>query len=431
MLRNSPLLSCAAVLLVLGACERTASVAPHPAATGVVSIQSTAWVTGDVFVAVGFGRYQVYDNTGTFKETIVQPFSPARPAGCAFNPTLDRLYTTEFLHSEVVVFDDASPHSVLQTVATSPGESSESIVFAADESFYVGHADGDRQIHHYDAGGTLLATFGAATQNRGTDWLDLAANQKTMYYTSEGPAIKRFDVGTNQQLADFASVGIAAFALRLLPPGDGSTGLLVANYSDVKRLDATGTVIQTYDVDGENSWFALNLDPNGTSFWAGNHESAQFYRFNIATGAVEVGPINTGTGSFSLDAICLKGEPPAVLGISVDIKPGSDPNSINPKSVGVIAVAILGSASFDVTNVDVTTLTFGPAGAVPVHDLTNPATYADHLQDVNVDGFTDLVSHYRQKDIGLGTPDTEACINGVTKAGTPIKGCDAVRVLTK
>jgi hypothetical protein len=429
--RFSFFLSLTGASLVLGACERTASVAPKLDVTSDASIQSSDWVTGDVFVAVGFGRYQVYDNAGAFKETIVQPSSPARPTGCAFNPTLDKLYTTEFLHSQVVVFDDASPHSVLQIVATSPGESSESIVFAADGSFYVGHADGDREIHHYDAGGNLLATFSAATQNRGTDWLELAADQKTMYYTSEGPAIKRFDVGTNQQLADFASVGTIAYALRLLPPGDGSTGLLVANYSDVKRLDGTGTVIQTYDLNGEDSWFALTLDPNGTSFWAGNHESAQFYRFNIASGAVEVGPISTGTGSNSLDAICVKGEPPAVIGINVDIKPGSDPNSINPTSMGVIPVAILGSATFDVTNVDVTTLRFGPAAAVPVDNLTDPATYADHLQDVNLDGFTDLVSHYRQKDTGLGSSDTQACINGATNGGTPIKGCDAVRVLNK
>ncbi len=117
--------------------------------------------------------------------------------------------------------------------------------------------------------------------------------------------------------------------------------------------------------------------------------------------------------------------------VDLDIKPGSFPNSINPKSNGVVPVAILGRLDFDVTDVDVTTLDFGPNHALAAHDLTDPATYADHLQDVNLDGLTDLVSHYRQKETGLTPSDTEACLHGATLGGTPIEGCDSVRVLDK
>lgn len=112
---------------------------------------------------------------------------------------------------------------------------------------------------------------------------------------------------------------------------------------------------------------------------------------------------------------------------NVDIKPGSFPNSINPKSNGVVPVAILGSVAFDVTTIDVTTLTFGPSGALPVHDLTK----AGHLQDVNGDNILDLVSHYRQKETGLIAVDTSACISGLTTSGVPFEGCDSVRVLEK
>jgi len=113
----------------------------------------------------------------------------------------------------------------------------------------------------------------------------------------------------------------------------------------------------------------------------------------------------------------------------VDIKPGSDPNSINTKSNGVVPVAILGSVSFDVTQVDVTTLAFGPSGASPAHDLTDPAVYASHLEDVNLDGFTDLVSHYKQKQTGLAVGDTQACISGALLNGTPVAGCDSVNIV--
>jgi len=92
----------------------------------------------------------------------------------------------------------------------------------------------------------------------------------------------------------------------------------------------------------------------------------------------------------------------------LDIKPGSYPNSINTKSNGVIPVALLGTDTFDVTTVDVTTLRFGPSDALPAHDLTDPEVYAEHLQDVNYDGYTDLVSHYRTKQTGIAAGQTSA-----------------------
>jgi len=111
----------------------------------------------------------------------------------------------------------------------------------------------------------------------------------------------------------------------------------------------------------------------------------------------------------------------AIVSNMIDIKPGSDPNAINTKSMGVVPVAILGSETFDAAEVDVTTLTFGPAGASPTH--------GGHLEDVNSDGFTDLVSHYRQKETGLAQGDMQACINGQTNGGEPIFGCDSVFIV--
>jgi len=106
--------------------------------------------------------------------------------------------------------------------------------------------------------------------------------------------------------------------------------------------------------------------------------------------------------------------------VDIDIKPESDKNPINTKSKGNIPVAILGSDTFDVADVDVTTLAFGPSGAPPAHDP------AGHLEDVNGDGFTDLVLHFKENGIGIECVDTVATLTGELLDGTPLEGTDSV-----
>ena len=125
--------------------------------------------------------------------------------------------------------------------------------------------------------------------------------------------------------------------MRLLPPGDGSGGLLVADGAEIKRLeDAAGDVIQRYDVGNRDSWFALNLDPDGQSFWATDHEADQVVRFDIDTGNM-VQSFTAGPGD-TVFGVCLKGELTAGIPQVESIMPRSYaisqniPNPFNPST---------------------------------------------------------------------------------------------------
>lgn len=78
------------------------------------------------------------------------------------------------------------------------------------------------------------------------------------------------------------------------------------------------------------------------------------------------------------------------LQVRIDIKPGDGTNTVNLDSQGVIAVAVLSSATFDARLVDVASVRFAGAAAV-----------GWSLKDVNGDGRLDLVLNFRTQDTTL------------------------------
>ena len=121
-----------------------------------------------------------------------------------------------------------------------------------------------------------------------------------MYYTSEGESVKRYDVCNDTRLSDFAS-GLPGelYALRLLPTG----GLLVVATEKILRLDENGNITQTYNLTASDYWFALNLDPDGKSFWSASYVGGGVYKFDIESGRM-IQQLNSAGGS----GIIIKGE---------------------------------------------------------------------------------------------------------------------------
>jgi hypothetical protein len=111
-----------------------------------------------------------------------------------------------------------------------------------------------------------------------------------------------------------------------------------------------------------------------------------------------------------------------VSAAAIDVKPGSSSHAapINLKSK-LVPVAILGSSSFDVADVVVSSLEFGPDGAGELHRT-------GHYEDVNGDGITDLVAHFGTAASGFSVGDTHACLTAETVDGLRIGDCDSVRI---
>jgi len=262
---------------------------PHsvvkPAFSGQPFVPTSApYSTGDVFVGVGSGFIKHFSPLGVLLDTLNTGTGCNEDLGMAFTSTSHLLATasfgTCFGSGTVTEFDDMG--NLIGPFGSGYSASTESVVIDAAGNVYVGQPDGTMALKKFNSTGTFLMDFLPATQNRGTDWNDLAADQCTMFYTSEGDIIKRFDVCANTQLADFAtSLASPKYALRIRSNGE----VLVAATDVLERYDAGGTLIQTYTFPGTLA-FAMNLDPDGTHFWTADYFTGTVYEYDISTGAI-------------------------------------------------------------------------------------------------------------------------------------------------
>lgn len=110
-----------------------------------------------------------------------------------------------------------------------------------------------------------------------------------------------------------------------------------------------------------------------------------------------------------------------IVDVDIDIKPGSDPNCFNNDGHGVIPVAIFGSADFDVNTID--------TGSVMLEGLAIKAVGKSnkllaHYEDINSDGYVDLLVQIEDDDLVFEEGDTIATVTGKLKDGMPFLGSD-------
>ena len=190
--------------------------------------------------------------------------------------------------------------------------------------------------------------------------------------------------------------------------------------------------------DGESVEILFDGDPmispvNGFTHFTQDFEihpnpDIEFFEFIIPGDAVLVSVI-VDTVSFDED-----------IPVHIDIKPQSCPNPISTNSRGVVPVAILGSADFDVNQIDVSTIQL--EGVSPIRDnIEDVAT--PHMQDTAVvnpndctiegpDGFDDLTLKFdAQRFVAALGPVSKGLViqvglHGLLLDGTPFESYDVI-----
>lgn len=133
---------------------------------------------------------------------------------------------------------------------------------------------------------------------------------------------------------------------------------------------------------------------------------------------IHIPPVSVGGGPFIDGTVAFKAE--RLREWPIDIKPGSDPNSINLKSKGVVPVAVLTTDLFDAATVDPDTVQLEGVDAVKWT-----------MDDVDGDGDLDLLLHFSTQELAvvLDAFSTEATLTGETNDGEAFSGMDSVRIV--
>ena len=238
--------------------------------------------TGNVFLGAPNGVIYEYTPTGTLVQTLSSGQSQY-VTGMAFD-SAGNLYATDFGSGTVSKIDGGTGTLITSTYITGLSLP-ESIAVDSTGNQYITQVGGGG-IKEYSPTGTLIQTLNAGQAASRSDWDDLAADQKTLYYSTESSTIFSTDASTNTANPNTSTAGGNIAAFRIIP---GTNDILASQENGTAALIdlTTGTILKTYALPGGQFTFALNLDPNGTDFWTADIQTGEVWEVNIATGAID------------------------------------------------------------------------------------------------------------------------------------------------
>jgi hypothetical protein len=177
---------------------------------------------------------------------------------------------------------------------------------------------------------------------------------------------------------------------------DGYVGLQLV-YTSTVKVSPTVRQYFTFDYKGVTG---VTFTPSGGT---------------LATQSSGDGPF------FVLDNLEITGDDPELTTITIDIKPGDKQNVINPRSKGVIPVAILSTETLNATEINPLLVCLGP---------NEIASLRGNIKDVDGDGRPDMLLFFRTDETGIACGDSSATL----KVKTPdlqdlMQGTDSIRTV--
>ncbi len=232
------------------------------------------------------------------------------------------------------------------------------------------------------------------------------------------------------------------------PAGDRVYARSNGSYVDVFEYNsATGEIgvapLLSFPISSTPTLYGMDqmaLSPDGRKLYVSQTQALNVYDANtgVLLTAITDPNIYIPTGVFI----------ESLLQVPVDIKPGSCPNPLNPKSKGVLPVAVLGAEDFDVTTIDPATIILTLEG---MEDGVSPLRWAledvatpfegelCECHDLNGDGYLDLTLKFDTQELvtmlNLGDfagYTLHLILSGNLKedsGGVPFRGQDCIWIL--
>lgn len=226
---------------------------------------------------------------------------------------------------------------------------------------------------------------------------------KTGYVTGISGAVAVFN--DNGRPAEFSSENPITFV----------SAYLTAVWSDGLEITVNG-----YLDEGLVKSMTVTVTPTASQLFSFDFKGVNRVTFTPSGGT----PLSGNSGDrtfFVMDNLKVTADDPEPTSITIDIKPGDSQNVINPKSKGVIPVAIPSLNSFDATTLDLPLVGFGPDGAQPVKTV---------IEDVNGDGLLDILLFFRTQSTGIACGDISATLSVMTPDREILmEGTDSIRTV--